>query len=238
MRSSLFSLIALLILSQPSQAAFKSMEALSQWTTFYYQNPKPTELPDFIEYLSKSGMLDNQNALSPIFGFLAGTFKNNPEQITPTLNKITAINTSHTGVVVLGIWYANLPDSKKIVYGILESNQNIKKDFEFLYTGNPMAIEKIPLEQGPWVLDSLWGNFMATGNKAPVQRLISALPWVDIKDDIGRKMVGGAAQWSLTSNAIQHPLVLTICEQSVTEVSFEVAEKLRQVIENAKKELN
>ena len=232
--------IFLLLFSQFSftaHAAFESDEEISNWTTYYYQNPTPTKTPEFIEYLSKSGIFDNQNSITPIMGFLSGVFKNNPDQITPTLDKITKTNKSHIGVVVLGIWYANLPESKEIVYGILENNPALKKEIEFLYRGNPMEIVNIPLEQGPWVLDALWGNFMATGNKAPVERIITALPWIDTKGDMSKLIVGGSARWSLTSNATQHPSVLKICENSLPEAPPEVAGKLIKVIENAKKEL-
>ena len=100
-----------------------------------------------------------------------------------------------------------------------------------------MPVEKIPLEQGAWVLDALWGNFMATGNKAPVQRIMTTLPWIDVKGDINRLLIGGAARWSLTSNAVQHQRIMQFCEEDVSTQSKKVAAKLREVIANAKKEL-
>ena len=100
-----------------------------------------------------------------------------------------------------------------------------------------MPIEKIPLEQGAWVLDALWGNFMATGNKAPVQRIMTTLPWIDVKGDVNRLLIGGAARWSLTSNAVQHQRVLQFCEEEVSAQPKDVAAKLREVIANVRKEL-
>jgi hypothetical protein len=100
-----------------------------------------------------------------------------------------------------------------------------------------MTVEKIPLEQGPWVLDALWGKFMATGERAPVERIITTLPWLDIKGDINRLLVGGSARWSLASNAIQHKRVLKICEDVAITQKGDVASKLRELIANAKKEL-
>jgi hypothetical protein len=60
-----------------------------------------------------------------------------------------------------------------------------------------MALAEIPLNQGAWVLDALWGRYFATGSSAPVERIAEALPWSEVKGDVGRLLVGGAAKWSL-----------------------------------------
>jgi hypothetical protein len=218
-------------------AAFQSQEEVSQWFTFYYQKPEPDRLPDFIAYMSKSGVLDKTNTLTPIFGFLSGAFRNNPDRVSAWVSQLSTLKEQHLGVVVLGLWYAGLPDSPKMAYAIIENHPKLKPNFEFLYKGAPMTIEQIPLEQGPWVLDALWGKFMATGDSAPVERIIATLPWVDVKGDVNRLLVGGAARWSLTSNAVQHKRVLEICEGVAKTQSGEVAAKLGEVIANAKKGL-
>ena len=216
---------------------FQSDEEFSRWLTFYYMNPEPNRVPDAIKYMSKSGVLDNDKAISPIFGFLSGTFRNNPDKVSSWVNQVSSLKEPHLGVVVLGLWYADLPESKKAAYAVLEKHPKLKPKFEFLYKGVPMTVEQIPLEQGPWVLDALWGKFMATGDGALVERIISTLPWIDIKGDIDRLMIGGAARWSLTSNAVQHKRVLEICEAAEKTQIAEVADKLNEVIKNAKKEL-
>lgn len=208
----LLALIFLLAAVAPAIAGtvFRSQSDASQWSTFYYQKPEPNRLPDFIKYMSKSGVLDNRNALPPIFGFLSGAFRNNPSKVASWIDQLSSLKEQHLGVVILGLWYAALPESQKMTYAILNKHPKLKPNFEFLYNGAPMTIEQISLEQGPWVLDALWGKFMATGDSAPVERIISALPWADVKGDIDRLLVGGAARWSLTSNAIQHKQVLSV----------------------------
>ena len=233
----LLSIVLLASLVASANAEFKSQEELGNWFTYYYKEPDPSKIPDAIEYMSQSGWLDNKKSLSPIFGFLAGGFKNNPEQVPGWVSRLTSLNKSHFGVVVLGLWYADLPDSQKRVYAILEKHPKLKEEFSFLSKGTSMPIEKIPLEQGPWVLDALWGNFMATGDKTPVIRIMSTLPWIDVKGDMSRLLVGGAARWSLTSNAVQHNRIMEFCEEEVKTQPTEVADKLREIIETAKKEL-
>jgi len=220
-----------------ARTEFKSQEKFSDWITFYYENPEPNRIPDAVEYMSKSGVLDKKNAISPIFGFLSGVFRKNPEKINSWLRDLRNLKENHFGVIILGLWYSGLPDSKSRASSLLDKHPKLKPEFGFVNQGSPITIEEIPLEQGPWVLDALWGEFMATGEEIPVQRIISALPWSDVKGDINRLMVGGSARWSLTSNAIQHKKVLEICEETVANQNSDIAIKLGEVINIAKKEL-
>ena len=105
-----------------------------------------------------------------------------------------------------------------------------------LANGRPSLLE-LPVEQGPWVLDALWGYFMATGDDAPVVRIISALPWVNVRGDVSRLLVGGAARWSLISNAIQHKPVMTVCRKELASQPNEVTDVLREVIAEAEKDM-
>ena len=216
--------------------AFQSQEELSSWFTFYYLKPEPNRVPDAIKYMSEAGVFDNRNAIPPMFGFLSGVFRDNPEKVSGLVNELSSLKEQDIGVVVLGLWYAALPDSQRAAYALINKHPQLKSQFEYLYKGTPIAIETIPLEQGPWVLDALWGRFMATGNSAAVEKIISALPWVDVAGDTARLMIGAAANWSLRSNAAQHNRVLEICEGAEKTQSVEIAAKLKAVIKEARKE--
>lgn len=232
-------LIAFLTSALPAIGAplFDSQESFSKWLTFYYENPEPKQVPEAVIYMSRTGVLDNGNVVAPILGFLSGVIRANPDSIDPWIKKLRNLKEKHFGVVVLGVWYANLPDSKARVSALLKSRPNLKDEFSYINQGAPIAVEQIPLEQGPWVLDALWGKFMATGDSAPVERIITALPWVDVKGDVNRLLVGGSARWSLISNAVQHKRVKEICEASLKTANAEVASKLNEVLAEANKEL-
>lgn len=235
----LFLMIFMLSATHPAFAKteFESQENFSHWLTFYYEKPEPNRIPDAVKYMSQSGVLDNNNTISPVFGFLSGVFRSHPKQIDPWLKELQNLKEKHLGVVILGLWYSGLPDSKSRVSAFLDKHPKLKPDFSFINQGSPMTVEQIPLEQGPWVLDALWGKFMATGENAPVERIITALPWLDVKGDTTRLLVGGSARWSLTSNAVQHKRVLEICEETAKIQNGEVVVKLGDVIKNVKKEL-
>ncbi len=235
LRNTLFIILIVFSGIVSSETEFKSQEEFSKWLTYYYLDPKPENIVQAVRYMSESGFLDNGKAYPPIFGFLAGVFKNNPSKVSSWINNLSSLNDSSYGVVVLGLWYANLPNSKKSVYAILEKRPVLEKRFNYLYQGSPIEIHQIPLEQGSWVLDALWGNFMATGNTEPVARIMEALPWLDVKGETHKLLVAGAARWSLTSNAEQHKKVMAICESEIKKQPPAVQDKLKVVIAEAKK---
>lgn len=211
-------------------------EDLSRWFTYYYIRPEPASVPEAIVTMSRAGWLESESSLPPIFGFLAGVFRKNPEKIPTWIKRMERMKKEDFIVVILGLWYANLPDSKERVYALLEHYPVLKRELEFLYRGDPAPLEEIPLEQGPWVLDALWGEFMATGERAPVLRIIKALAWVGEEKDVYRKILGSAARWSLLSNAIQHRRVLEICRSQVASRPEPIASVLREIISKAEKE--
>jgi hypothetical protein len=107
----------------------------------------------------------------------------------------------------------------------------------------------VPVDH-PLVLDALWGTFMATGEAAPVECIIAVLPWVWQLDSRNtpqdaqgnrqldfRFLIGGAAEWSLSSNARQHPKVLAICEAVMGKTGDDkLADALTRIVTSAKAE--
>ena len=64
-------------------------------------------------------------------------------------------------------------------------------------------------------LDDLWQYYFETHDEIAVRRIISLLPWR--KDGSGMQIVlGGAADWSLHSNAYQHDDVYSICQKMLS----------------------
>ncbi len=218
-----------------AEAEWQTKEEFTKWMTYYYLNPEPEKISSAIQYLSDHNILDDSKAFPPTFGFLSGIFNENENQVTQWMESFNTLPDSKYRVMVLNLWYANLTNSKTRVHGILQNRQTLMDDLNILFENNPMSVIEIPLEKGAWVLDSLWENFMATGKNEPVARIIEALPWFDVKGDRNRLMIGRAAAWSLTSNAIQHKKVIDICEFERINQTQDIADKLDKIVTTAKK---
>lgn len=233
-------LYALAFIAAPAFAAQEqhtSIEGNARWFTYYYMNPEPDLVAEAILAASSHGSMKN-GAKSPVFfGFLAGVLSKNPTMAKSISDKLLSLPENDQPALILGIWYSTHPDAKALLKEIATSAPHHHDMINHLLTGGRLDLIDIPLEQGAWVLDALWGNFMATGDEAPVIRIISALPWINIRGDVSRLMVGGAARWSLISNAIQHPLVLELCHRNMETQPQEIKEVLRQVVAEAEKDI-
>lgn len=233
--------IAWLCLCLPAGAiagdAFGSQKEFSRWVAFYYRHPEPERIADAIRYMSASGILDKDHAVAPMFGFLSGVFRDHPGRVRAWVGKEDAVEDRHLGVLVLAVWYARLPESREIAGALLARRPELEANMGFVHTQPPATVERIPIERGAWVLDALWGKFMATGDSAPVERIIGVLPWAEAEGDADRMLIGGAARWSLTSNAVQHPRVLEICLRAEQRLAGVEAAKLAEVISDARRQL-
>jgi len=84
-------------------------------------------------------------------------------------------------------------------------------------------------------LDELWEEYFRSKNPWAVKRIISALQLKKEASDFELMIVGSAAEWSLGSNAIQHPEVLSICKQALKHTMGATKEMLQGIIADAEK---
>lgn len=85
-------------------------------------------------------------------------------------------------------------------------------------------------------LDELWEDYFRNKNPWAITRIISALKYINSKHG-NAILVGNAAKWSLTSNAIQHKEVLIICKDSLSTMPTNIKSILEEVILEAEKSL-
>jgi len=226
-------------LFEPSKPQNHDTEDISRWISYCYLDPQPDRVTHFIDRACTAGMLKDENVTGPIAGFLAGVLSANPELAEPLVEQMAAYSGIERSGLVLGMWFSGLHNARLLLEPLMqpESSQQAAAAQSIL-SRMPRELTEVPFEHGPWVLDALWGKFMATGDDAPVVRVMSALPWStgegDIKGDVNKLLVGKAAKWSLTSNAFQHERVMSICEAQLQSQPEEVAILLREVIEKAR----
>ncbi len=87
----------------------------------------------------------------------------------------------------------------------------------------------------PADLDDRWAAFFATGDAKYVREIIEALAWLEESHEM-KLLMGGAARFSLASNAFQHKRVLAICEESAGVSVEPMKGRLKEIISLAKAE--
>jgi hypothetical protein len=232
-------LIAVALVCSPAFAAVEKFtdDALGRWITYYYVKPEPDRVAEAIRSASSKGFMEAGQKAPPFFGFIAGVISKNPAIAQRLVEQLKSLPIADQPALVLGLWYSTYPEAKPLLEQLRKSMPEHKDMIDnMLANGRPSLLE-LPLEQGPWVLDALWGYFMATGDDAPVARIISALPWVNVRGDTSRLVVGGAARWSLISNAIQHKPIMAACRKELASRPKEVTDVLREVIAEAEKDM-
>ncbi|QQR69486.1 MAG: hypothetical protein IPI58_02075 [Alphaproteobacteria bacterium] len=216
---------------------FSDTEQLNRWITYYYSKPEPLRVADAISAASSKGLTHNGQETTPFIGFIAGVINKTPSMAQHLAKYLVSLPHADQHMVILSIWYSSYPDAEHLLQNIKTSIPQHKEIIDKLLANNRPSLLELPMEKGPWVLDMLWGYFMATGDEAPVVRIITALPWINIRDDTSRLLVGGAARWSLTSNATQHERVMAICRKEVESQPDEVKTLLQEVITSAENDI-
>lgn len=223
--------------AQP-EPQLKTVEDVSAWMTGYYLRPRPELLAPAVLLLEKEGALEGEgNAAAPVASFLAQLFRQSPERLEGWLKELEGLKEASRPVVWLALWLADTEAAAgrlKAVAATAEGEQ--RKRLQAMLAEKPPDLLKVEV-QGPAVLDMLWGAFAATGQADYVRRIIEVLPWAEAgKEDFGRMLVGGAARWSLVSNAVQHDRVLEICRQELARQPEAAAKLLKAVVQDAEKQ--
>jgi len=211
-----------------------SREQVEEWLTYYYQHPRPDLLVSALRFMSKDGWLKKSDAQAPVVAFVSRVFVANPDRLTGWATDIASDPEDEKSTMSVALWMANDESCRQTLTTMAKGGASaFQEKVKGFLTKLPPDLLKDEINS-PQFLDALWGSFFATGDERYVQRLISALAMLDAKGDVTKMLIGGAAQWSLTSNAVQHPKVMQICEVELNRLPDDQKPALNKVIESAR----
>lgn len=107
------------------------------------------------------------------------------------------------------------------------------------FTRNPFAKEdkalhpKVNFANSQDLLDTLWGYYFATGNHAPIRRILLMLPWSKSRDTLDKLTVGSMARYTLASYAVRDSGLRDYLRGEVARQPKAVATPLGEVLEAA-----
>ena len=184
-------------------------------------------------------------------GFIAGVLGSNQPRAEQLIARMFPMPAKEQGVIIKAIAYSGLPEWPMLL-SKFEKRMPLRKPLinDFI-SGKEMTLDEMSVDQGPYVLDTLWGYYAATGYHAPVLRIISALPWSNdvrgtdrfswskvraaFNDEEGQDAVkkitaGYMAKWTLTANAERDRSLLALYKMEIKYQPREVVEPLKEVI--------
>lgn len=215
---------------------FKNEDEFGKFVTYYYTNPQKEKVIPSINYYVNSPVYEKVDSRMTTAHFYAYILKTDTELTNKLFENQNQSGTPNSKIFTLNIlWLVNNDTSKNLI-------KKAKESWRDEATQNVVAkIEKTPvydvLRNTPQTaedLDSLWCVFFATGSEDAIKRIISVL---HLREE-GHGMeiiIGGAAQWSLTSNAVQHKRVLNILKNEAKKSTGITKKILEEIIKNAEK---
>ena len=216
--------------------SFDSEEQFGKWMSYYYLAPQPERLSSAIGYYVGSALYEKQNTRMLMATFFASLFQQVAGLLREAYEHIAQEGSEDAKIFFLNVlWVVDTEVSR----GLLAK---AKMD----WTAEPVQRILTRMEghrpdhlledsvDSPADLDRLWAMFLATGDAAPVRKIISVLCLLE--EGHGEEIiVGGAARWSLTSNARQHKRVYEICQQELQSSEGTTKSLLEQVLAEADK---
>jgi len=232
---------SLSVIAQSRPGLIKSIDRiatedqLNEWLTYYYLHPRPDLVVSAVQYMSGQGLLLKPNASTPFCIFLANVFAANPAKVETWFEELRTGKEDQRSALALTLWRANTSGSESLLKALSKEGSAPFQQYvnELLADNHHPDLLHNEIDK-PGRLDALWAGFFATGDERYVKRIIGALPLFQEKDDVGQMLIGGAAKWSLASNAYQHPKVMQICEAQLKELPPDQQAVLAEVIKTAR----
>ncbi len=227
----------------------RAMEDAGRFVMEYHRAPQPQRVPGIVATMSRAGFLSARGGeVGPAAGFLRTVFA---QQDAETLKQWAAgfaqLPSEDQATLATMLWAADTNAAREAMASLsAQGHASVANRVAELSQRRPLPLVEVDLDS-PDVLDALWGGWFASGDGRYVRRITEAMPLLDTMDpsdrarrpteeEMARYVVGGAARWSLTSNAIQDERVLEVLEAAQGDASPAVARHLREVIETARLE--
>jgi hypothetical protein len=222
---------ALMLASAPALAAqprFQSEGQVMQWVQTYRLKPDPWRLPLAVRTLSELGQFGDEEGAAVHIGFIAGVIGDNQMKAEKLISAM--LPPEAQSAVIKAIAFSGLPNWRGILNAFVDKMADRRVLIDKLSTGGKPSLMAMPVEEGR-TLDMLWGYYLATGYYQPVQRILSALPWSEDKNDLEKLLVGSMAKWTLASNAAKNQGLLEMYKTEVALAPPKLAKPLKEVID-------
>jgi hypothetical protein len=188
------------------------------WMKFYYASPEPDRLPAELRAIAKRGEPEEHMHLV-VATFLGLIMKAHPERIATWITELGDLEGIWRTTLHLAVLSSGTPEGRACLQQAGVTPDQL-----------PPAIDALrhPIDQ-PVVLDMLWAHYYATGDAAPVRRIISVLEHLDDRGAAAqlretkqgpedqalamRDALFQAAEGSLLSLMQEHAPLFALCER-------------------------
>ena len=199
---------------------FESLEEMDRWVMGYYSHPDPDRLiPALRTFIASFPELKEKKLFMPLsmLGFFYYAIKENPQLYAELADYVNTLSGEEQQYAALVAVHLGAEARDRLA---AEARKAIPAG------ANPFVVTD---PDAPWQLDILWSEFFATGQVAPLGKIVEQLrklsfgitpeeykqikePTEQDKRNLNIHLMGRAAQWSLKANAMAHRLVFFYLE--------------------------
>ncbi|WP_333794640.1 hypothetical protein [Hyphomicrobium sp.] len=218
---------------KPPAPEFTKSEHVLKWINDYRTAPDPERLPELVRAMGDLGLFRDLESAGVYIGFTGGVLGANPDRAELLVSRIFPLPPEDQVVLIRAIAYSGLPDWKVLLEKFVErmpARQVLIR--KYLY-GDGKTLAELPVDEGAYVVDALWGYYYATGYREPIHRIVGALALSLDQNDVEKLTIGSMAKWTLASNASREKDLLDILSEEMNTQPAAVRKPLREVIEAA-----
>jgi hypothetical protein len=212
---------------------FTSPDQIQRYMKEYRTKPEPTRLPELVQALSGMGVFREIESTGVYVGFMAGVLGTNRDSAEALVKGMFPLPPEDQVAIIRAIAYSGLPDWKVLLETFIERMPARRVLIDRFLNGKTLPLEKLGLETGPLTLDTNWGYYFASGDFAPVRRIISALAWVKEPNDLEKLTIAGMARWTLANNAMRDVDLARFLEAELLRQPKPIAKALTDIVEAA-----
>ena len=236
--------------TQP-EAAFSTPDRLVEWVYNYSKKPTPWRVPAAVHAMRELGMFTDEEKGAFCTGFIAGVLGSNPKDGPALVGKMLPMPDKDQAVLIRAIAFSGRPDWRDLLTKYKERMPLREPLIDSYLSGKAKPLMEVELSDGPAVVYTLWGYYVATGQYEPVVRIIEALRWSKNKNDgnfsikkiftgwrndpsaVEKISTGATAKWTLASYAERNRDLLSLYRAEYERQPKEIAQPLRDVIMSA-----
>ena len=185
-------------------AKINSLDSYVRFTTFYYQAPNPDLVLQTIDFMQEARFPSEEAQFAPIIGFFSEVFASNKDKLPKWTERIKHTSGNTKEVLDLALTYAQDPER---------------------------LLRYDPDNEKPAFNDICWGAFFASGKEVYLDAILKRLAFLSERTSMMRYVTAGSAQWSLASNARQHPLVKKYLGEALAKAQPEMRQAIKDTLE-------
>ena len=233
---------------QHSEGSFATPERLVDWVYNYHAHPTPWRVPAAVRAMRELGLFTDEEKGASCTGFIAGVLGANPKDGPGLVAKMLPMPDKDQAVLIRAIAYSGRPDWRELLTKYKDRMALRQPLIESYLSGKAKTLMEVELSDGPSVVYTLWGYYVATGQYEPVVRIMQALRWSKNKNDgnfslkkifsnwrndpsaVDKISTGATAKWTLASYAERNRDLLSLYRAEYEHQPKEIAQPLRDVI--------